>query len=260
MPPEGARRVARVTLDATVEEPLGGALDRVYETRVTGWAWDRRAPSTPVEVEILVDGAPIARGLADRLREDLAQNGVGDGRHAFDIRVERPLPVDAKHRVSAAVVEPGSERRVELLNREAPKPRAAGPQTPVVPIGAIPEALGRWLDEFRVVQASLENALIGAVKQVRTTAHARLSEVSDETQRFSTALESLVNAQGLVARQIQTLETVQARIDEALASVREAEAERPRRDAAERWLKRVVAFLSLVSLSALGLGIYSLLR
>lgn len=260
MPPDGARRVARVTLDATAEESLGGAIDRVYETRVTGWAWDRRAPETPVDVEILVDGAPIARGRADRLREDLAHNGIGDGRHAFDIRVDQALPVDAKGRVSAVAVEPGGERRVELINREAPKARAGGPQIPAVPIGAIPEALGRWLDEFRVVQGSLENALIGAVKQVRSTAHARLAEVSDETQRFSTALESLVNAQGLVARQIETLETVQARIDEALASVREAESERPRRDAAERWLKRVVAVLALTSISALGVGIYSLLR
>ncbi len=257
MPPEAVRRGTRVALHPPPAETVGGALDRVYDRRVTGWAWDRRAPTEPIEVEVTLDGAPIARGRADRLREDLAQNGVGNGHHAFDIRVEHALPTDAKHRVGIVAISSQGDRRVPLVNREAPQVIAASTEPPPILVTAVPEALGHWLDDFRVVQASLENALISAVKQVRTTSNARLAEVGQDARKVGDALDSLLSAQALFTRQLETMEAVQLRIDEALATVRSVEAEKPRRDAAERWLKRMVVLLTLVSLSALGLGIYS---
>lgn len=257
MPPEVARRATRVALAPQPAETVGGALDRVYDRRVTGWAWDRRAPNEPIEVEVTLDGAPIARGRADRLRDDLAQNGIGNGHHAFDIRVEHVLPTDAKHRVGIVAISAQGERRVNLVNREAPQAIVAAAEPPPILVTAVPEALGHWLDDFRVVQASLENALISAVKQVRSTSNARLAEVGQDARRVGEAIESLQTAQALFTRQLETMEAVQLRIDEALAAVRSAEAEKPRRDASERWLKRVVALLALVSLSALGLGVYS---
>ena len=257
MPPEAARRVTRVALQPPPAETIGGALDRIYDRRVTGWAWDRRTPNEPIEVEVTLDGAPIARGRADRLREDLAHNGVGNGHHAFDIRVEDALPTDAKHRVGIVALSAEGERRVPLVNREAPQAIAALAEPPPILVTAVPEALGHWLDDFRIVQASLENALISAVKQVRNTSNARLAEVGQDARKVGDAIESLQTAQALFTRQLETMEAVQLRIDEALATVRSAEAEKPRRDASERWLRRLVGLLTLVSLTALGLGIYS---
>lgn len=263
MPPE-ARRPTAVTLEAPRVETIFGAIDRIYDHRVTGWAWDRRLPTEPIEVEITVDGAAVARGRADRLREDLANNGVGDGRHAFDIRVDAALPIDAKGRVAAVAIDEKGARRVTLVNREAPTPPVPAPtqvldEPQPVAVTAVPEALGRWLDDFRVVQASLETALISAVKQVRSSSNQRLVEMAHDSKRVGEALESLQNAQELFARQLETMEAVQARIDQALVSIREAEADRPRRDAVERWTRRVVTLLALTSVTALAFGVYSVL-
>jgi hypothetical protein len=257
-------RPTPVTIEAPRIETVFGAIDRIYDHRVTGWAWDRSTPGEAIEIEVMVDGAVVARGRADRLRDDLANSGVGDGRHAFDIRVEGALPVGEKQRVAAAAIDQRRDRRVSLVNREAP------PTVPVVPaptgsvdeprpvaVTAVPEALGRWLDDFRVVQASLETALISAVKQVRSSSNQRLVEMANDSKRVSDALQSLQNAQELFARQLETMEAVQARIDQALVSVREAEADRPRRDAVESWTKRVVTLLALTSVAALALGVYS---
>lgn len=261
MQPE-ARRATRVTLEAPRVETIFGAIDRVYDHRVTGWAWDRRLPDTPIEVEITLDGQPVARGTADRLRDDLANNGVGNGRHAFDIRIDQPLPTDGKHRVAAIALDAKDGRRVTLVNREAPPPPAPvlsqeldEPQP--VAVTAVPEALGRWLDDFRVVQSSLETALISAVKQVRNTSNSRLVEMAHDSKRVGDALESLQTAQELFAKQLETMEAVQARIDQALVSIRTAESERPKRDAVDRWTKRVVTLLALTSVTALALGVYS---
>lgn len=259
MPPE-PRRPTAVTLEAPRVETIFGAIDRIYDHRVTGWAWDRRLPNEPIEVEITVDGVAVAHGKADRLREDLANNGVGDGKHAFDIRVDQPLPIDEKGRVAAVAIDRKGARRVTLTNREAPPVPA--PPVPIddpqpVAVTAVPEALGRWLDDFRVVQSSLETALISAVKQVRSSSNQRLVEMAHDSKRVGDALESLQNAQELFARQLETMEAVQARIDQALVSIREAEADRPRRDAVERWTRRVVTLLALTSVTALAFGVYS---
>ena len=253
-----------VTIEPPRVETVSGAIDRIYDHRVTGWAWDRGLPGEAMEIEIMVDGAMVARGSADRLRDDLANSGVGDGRHAFDIRVETALPISEKHRVAAVAIDPRRARRVSLVNREAP---AVVPALAAVAVGAdepqpvavtaVPEALGRWLDDFRVVQSSLETALISAVKQVRSSSNQRLVEMANDHKRVSDALQSLQSAQELFARQLETMEAVQARIDQALVGVRQAEADRPRRDAVESWMRRVVALLAATSLAALALGVYS---
>lgn len=266
MPPEGSpAAAAAVTVAPPRVDTFFGAIDRIYDHRVTGWAWDRALPTEQLEIEIIVDATTVARGSANRLREDLANNGVGDGRHAFDIAVDQPLPVDAKHRVAAVAIDQKGGRRLTLLNREAPAPAATVPVPPpvldapgpVVPTG-VPEALGRWLDDFRIVQASLETALVSAVKQVRSSSNQRLVEMTNDSKRVGEALQSLQAAQEQFAQQLETMTAVQARIDQALVSIRSAEAERPRRDAVESWTRRVVALLAVISVTALACGVYSL--
>lgn len=265
MPPE-ATRPTTAAIERPQVETFFGAIDRIYDHRVTGWAWDRSVPDGRVEVEITVDGVAVARGSADRLREDLATNGVGDGRHAFDIAVEQSLPVGEKHRVAAVAIDGKGARRLTLLNREAPAtvPAVAGsPPAPDAPqpvaVAAVPEALGRWLEDFRVVQASLETALVSAVKQVRNSSNQRLVEMANDSKRVGDALQSLQTAQELLARQLETMAAVQARIDQALVSIRAAEDDRPRRDAVESWIRRVVGLLAIVSVTALACGVYSIL-
>ena len=55
-----------------------------------------RTPSIRAMIELRLGDEIIARAVADQPRPDLASNGVGDGRHAFEIAV----PNDYRARIA----------------------------------------------------------------------------------------------------------------------------------------------------------------
>ncbi|MBP7003178.1 hypothetical protein, partial [Amaricoccus sp.] len=68
-----------------------GVIDVLRPDRVSGWAIDRADAAAAVEIEILREGAPVARVRADRERRDLARGGVGTGRYGFSAPLDPPL-------------------------------------------------------------------------------------------------------------------------------------------------------------------------
>lgn len=66
-----------------------GCLDEVVADRARGWVFSPDAPETRLEVEILCGERVVARGVADLARDDLAGAGFGDGRHGFDLPIDR---------------------------------------------------------------------------------------------------------------------------------------------------------------------------
>lgn len=76
---------------------LRGCLDVVDRDGVHGWAQSVDYPEIAVCLDILVDGALVAQALANRDRPDLAQAGLGSGRHGF--RVALPPSPPSAHRV-----------------------------------------------------------------------------------------------------------------------------------------------------------------
>ncbi|WP_207478293.1 hypothetical protein [Arenibaculum pallidiluteum] len=77
---------------------IEGRVDAVANGRVYGWAWDRSVPGTRLEIQVRLPGPDggrlLASGLADLAREDLGANGVGDGRHAFELALLAEAPAD----------------------------------------------------------------------------------------------------------------------------------------------------------------------
>lgn len=67
---------------------LIGHIDRADASLIAGWAWDEADPSRRVTLEFHDGGDFIAEIRADLFRPDLAEGGIGDGRHAFSL----PLP------------------------------------------------------------------------------------------------------------------------------------------------------------------------
>jgi glycosyltransferase involved in cell wall biosynthesis len=67
--------------------PLRGFLEAADRDHVEGWAWDAEKPNEPVTLRVVVNGAVVTRGLANRHRPDLEIAEIGDGRHAFQIRI-----------------------------------------------------------------------------------------------------------------------------------------------------------------------------
>ena len=59
---------------------------------VQGWIRDEEKPAAPVSLIVTVDGALVARVLANVYRQDLEQAGLGNGRHGFRLQLEGISP------------------------------------------------------------------------------------------------------------------------------------------------------------------------
>jgi hypothetical protein len=125
-----------------------GRVECVRDGIVCGWAWQPEAPDHRVRLQVLVDGEVVARGTASKERHSLADAGIGDGRHAFEIRLPKRL---ARHSSHGLCVQP--EGGVGL-------PPAASYQTVVA----------RAADVWRDVSFAVEGFVVGRVEQIRAGA------------------------------------------------------------------------------------------
>lgn len=90
---------------------LRGNLDIVGFRQFCGWVQDSELPESPVSLVITDNGTLLHRVLANRYRDDLEQAGIGNGRHAFDLTLDRPLSPLERHEISI---------RCELDGRDLP--------------------------------------------------------------------------------------------------------------------------------------------
>lgn len=67
-----------------------GYVEAATPTAMIGWAWVP-GQAEPVSVQLYLGQQMVAEALADGLREDLARNGIGEGRHAFTLPVPEAL-------------------------------------------------------------------------------------------------------------------------------------------------------------------------
>jgi hypothetical protein len=102
---------------------LDGRVDRANRRGIAGWAVNAGAPDVPVALDVMVDGAVVARIVANRSRPDLTQVGDGSGRCSFDLDWP-PLDPAVRHivtlqRVSDGAVLPGAPIVIEAAVRFA---------------------------------------------------------------------------------------------------------------------------------------------
>jgi hypothetical protein len=70
---------------------IRGGIEPIHKDgAITGWA-KRSFSEERVGIGARIDGREIARSQADILRQDLAQRGVGDGQHGFELDVSKAL-------------------------------------------------------------------------------------------------------------------------------------------------------------------------
>lgn len=220
---------------------LLGRIDITTPERISGWAWDQARPNEPVEVEIWLGERLIATTTADRERPDLKRNGVGDGRHAFQLKFDAPLAEDDIGRLVAKAICPDLPQPVPL-----PKPsdlEAAVERTVLVPFAR----LHRTLEQMAERQHQLARACEG------------LRAGGQETPgELGTLLHRLTAGQERLEAHLQELDVFQSRFDAALRSLNERLAEPAQ--GADRPLRHAVALLAGVTLvgfcalAALALG------
>ncbi len=114
---EGGLFDGRATLEPQ-EAPVGpaanldaskieGAAWLVNSEQLEGWAWCPDAPSRRLTIELWSGERTIASAAADRLRDDLEQRGIGDGRYGFGFNLSALLR-RGPHDVTVEVVESGT--------------------------------------------------------------------------------------------------------------------------------------------------------
>ena len=115
-------------------KPMNGRVDAIDMGRIFGWAFDPMAPDQRLTIRVLLDAKVIAEAVADRNRPDLRRNGIGDGKHAFEIALPEPVRSRASDLVVVARNGSGSEQalRVPQPDEQAAEALIAAPLTKVL--------------------------------------------------------------------------------------------------------------------------------
>jgi len=90
-------------------EPLQGHLDWVDWRNFGGWALNPDDIDVPVWLEVQVDDRKPIRFLANMMRPDLADAGIGTGRYGFQLHFPKPLNPRKPHSVAIRRVSDGAE-------------------------------------------------------------------------------------------------------------------------------------------------------
>ena len=105
--------ITRITGTFTARS-VRGQFDQCDAAGVSGWVVGNRAGER-LQVEVLADGEPVLRIVADTYREDLATAGIGDGRHGFRTSLPQGLYDGRDHTIevretATGVLLPGSPK------------------------------------------------------------------------------------------------------------------------------------------------------
>lgn len=100
---------APMLLTTTADDTLHGKLDEVTRERIAGWAQDSTDPDAPVALQIIDNGVPITRVLANAYRADLAEAGIGNGWHSLDVIIPGGLSPFARHVIQVRRETDGAE-------------------------------------------------------------------------------------------------------------------------------------------------------
>jgi hypothetical protein len=209
-----------------------GMVDNITHDRLYGWVHDAANPGSRLKVDLKLDGKILASTFADLPRPDLAQNGIGDGCHAFEF----PLTPQQMARLAAftlvATTSSGMSFPVEMKARQLAAPAlAAG--------GASPQQVeARRLREEVIALSQRVQALPDA-KAVRAV----LDQHAAVTQQFQQGLQAMdqrlaqlpdanllrqvMQQQGLLAERLEALEVWLTRLERRLAEAPPAPAATP---------------------------------
>ena len=208
---------------------LAGYVDAISGRRVFGWAWDRANPDARIELQVYAGGRLLGAVTAARERPDLRENGIGDGRHAFEFELPEALGEAAAIEVRAT--RPDTRESVTLGPPEnGPGRDRAATARP----GSPPRAA---IDRLAASQQLLRRDLRSVLSAVE-----RLAGPAGEQE---TGRDEL-------ARRLQNLEVHLVRLDTAL---RELNGNLAGRDARRPERALLLAIAGVGAISALGLAV-----
>jgi len=183
-----------------VNPDVVGYVEAATDTRILGWAWAPRKPQERLVVQALLDEAVVAEGSADRSRDDLARNGIGDGQHAFELA----LPESARPRLAELRVVARAEDGAAI-----PLGAPALQEGTAERLDRLQRGLDMLIGSQRVLHRNLQAAML---------APRRVPEDRAANDASITGTE-IGATQAELGRQIATLEVFAMRLEEWLAAL-----------------------------------------
>lgn len=202
-------------------EPMKGRVDAIEDGRLYGWAFDPAFPSERLLIRVLLDDKPIAEAPADRDRPDLKRNGIGDGRHAFEVMLPQFAAARAGELVVVAANRAGTEQKLRV-----PKPDEQAAEALIAaPMARILDKLDMLMAaqrQLQVNQRSLQRTaptLDGSGNATQGTTSAELVDIAasvdglraDLHQRMSELDVHIMRMDGVVAGLEGRMEQVRKR-------------------------------------------------
>lgn len=248
------------------QHAVQGFIERIEPQRVSGWAWNRLAPETFLDIDILLDGKLLATTRADRFREDL-KRGTGDGCHAFQAFFDDPIPEPMRHRITAFARSRENGPAIRLVNlvsdRPARSPSDSASSVVATPVetgggdgGSVAAGAKQWLFQLAAADRKLQATCSAVLKEMQEA----LATVSATAVEVTGTVKEVRATQEQLAQHLAALEVFQVRFDAALkgmeekSSVRGGAGKRP-----DRGLRAAVAAIAALSSVSLVLGLWSIL-
>lgn len=173
-----------------------GYVEAATTDRILGWAWAPGAPELRAKIALRLGETVVADTVADLPRPDLVSNGIGDGRHAYDIAI----PPEARARAA--------ELRVFAQAGDGPP----------VPIGATPVADGLSEQVAKLLRGM--DALMNSQRVIHRNLQAALTTRPDaDGELTSVALKRMSEMQTETAEQLSAVERFVVRLDEQLSQL-----------------------------------------
>ncbi|MCV9961836.1 hypothetical protein OIU34_07960 [Pararhizobium sp. BT-229] len=196
-------------------KPMNGRVDAIDMGRIFGWAFDPMAPDQRLVIRVLLDGKVIAEAVADRNRPDLRRNGIGDGKHAFEIALPDPIQSRTKDIVVVARNGSGSEQALRV-----PQPDEQAAEALIAaPLAKVLDKLDLLMAAQRQLQVSQRSLQRPSEIDPDTTETPGLTDVSnaveslrvDIGQRLNDLDVHLMRMDGVVAGMETNLNTLRKR-------------------------------------------------
>lgn len=192
----------------TVAPTLEGRVDAIDQNRLFGWVWSPQQPDARIEVIVRLNGHALLRTKAESERVDLRRNGIGDGKHAFEVELPDAALASVAD-VTVCAVMPGSKEEIDL---RIPSQSEQEAQTAMnAPLGKILDRLDRLL----AAQHILQNGQREAAKRL-VSASKRMDELASADDGIEAGVKLVRTGQEELSSRVDELEVFLVRFDKSL--------------------------------------------
>jgi hypothetical protein len=234
LPPRAAAPAAAPPAASQLADPafgIQGAVDNVGAEKIYGWAWHPARPDDRLQIEARLAGRTAVTARADFARPDLAKFGIGDGNHAFELRLTREC-VQRKAELSiVAVAGDGTEKALTFRIKRTPAIAAAETR--------------RDVQALAVEQRELRDEMRAAITRL-----ARAPRGGD-----AAAAGQVATVQAKLEERLGTLDLWLTRLDGRLAALAEAQATAAPRRRIDPWQVALGVVLALSAGAGLGVAV-----